>query len=68
LALEVIAQLRQAHPEIRVHEVDLVEHPEVVVKYGVLSTPALAINGELAWQGVPSAQDLRQRLEPYLQR
>ena len=66
MARRVIEQLRQAHPEIRLREVDLVEHPEVAVKYGVLSVPALAINGELAWVGVPSAQALRERLEAYL--
>ena len=66
MALEVIAQLQQVHPAIRVREVDLVEHPEVAVQYGVVSTPALAINGELVWEGVPSAQALRQRLEAAL--
>jgi len=68
LALGVIAHMRQVHPEIRLQEVDLVEHPEVAVKYGVLSVPAITINGELAWVGVPSAPALRQRLEAYLQR
>src|SRR5262249_49088390 len=58
LALEVIAHVRQAYPEIELREVDLVKHPEVAVKYGVLSTPALIINGELAWEGVPSVQKL----------
>jgi protein-disulfide isomerase len=68
LALEVIAQLRQAHPEIALREVDLVEHPEVAVQYGVLSTPAPIINGELVWEGVSSVQALRERIEASLQR
>lgn len=68
MALEVIAQVRQAHPEVALREVDLVAHPEVAVKYGVRSTPALAIDGELAWQSVPSAQALRERLEVALRR
>ena len=55
LALEVIAQVRHTHPE-------------VAVKYGVRSTPAIAINGALAWQGVPLAQALRERLEVSLRR
>jgi len=66
--LEVIAQVRRVHPEVALREVDLVAHPEVAVKYGVRSTPAIAINGELAWQGVPSAQALRERLEVSLRR
>jgi len=58
--------VRQAHPEIELREVDLVEHPEIGVKYGVLSTPAIAIDGELAWEGVPSAPALRERIEAHL--
>jgi thioredoxin 1 len=68
LALEAIAEVRRAHPEVELREVDLVEHPEIAVRYGVMSTPAIAINGELAWKGVPSASALRERLEAYLSR
>ena len=66
MALEAIAQVRQAHPEIELREVDLAQHPEVAVKYGVMSTPAIAIDGELAWEGVPSAQALQERIEAHL--
>ena len=68
MALEVIDQVRHIHPEVALHEVDLVVHPEVAVKYGVRSTPALAIDGELAWEGIPSAPVLRERLEASLRR
>jgi hypothetical protein len=68
LALEVIDQVRHTHPEVALREVDLVAHPEVAVKYGVQSTPALAIGGALACEGVPSAQALRERLEASLRR
>ena len=64
----MIAELRHAHPEVVLREVDLVALPEVAVKYGVRSTPALAIDGELAWQGIPSAPALRERLEAALRR
>jgi hypothetical protein len=63
LALEVIAQVRHTHPGVV-----LVAQPEVAVKYGVRSTPAIAIDGALAWQGIPSAQALRERLEAALRR
>lgn len=68
MALEAIDQVRHIHPEVALREVDLVAHPEVAVKYGVRSTPALAINGELAWEGIPSAPALRERLEAALRR
>jgi thioredoxin 1 len=68
LALDVIAQVRQAHPAVELREVDIIKHPEVAVRYGVLSTPAIAIDGQLVWEGVPSAQALRERLEASLRR
>jgi hypothetical protein len=54
--------VRHTHPAVALREVDLVKHPEVAVKYGVRSTPAIAIDGALAWQGIPSAQAFRERL------
>ena len=54
----------QAHlPEIQLEEVDITERPDVAVRYRVMATPALAINGELAFTGVPSQASLRARLE-----
>lgn len=64
----MIAEVCQTHPVVALRVVDLVEHPEVAVQYGVRSTPAIAINGELAWDGVPSTQALRERLEESLRR
>ena len=64
----MIDQVRHIHPEVALREVDLVAHPEVAVKYGVWSTPAIAIDGALAWQGIPSAGALRERLEAHLRR
>ena len=64
----MIDQVRHTHPEVALHEVDLVAQPEVAVKYGVRSTPAIAIDGALAWEGIPSAQALRERLEASLRR
>ena len=38
-------------------------HPEVAVKYRVLATPAIAIDGQLAFTGVPREEALRARLD-----
>ncbi len=43
-------------------EVDVLENPGVVIKYGILSTPALAINGKLCFMGVPSRAELVRRI------
>jgi hypothetical protein len=46
-----------------VEEVDVTVHPEVAVKYGVMATPAIAIDGQLAFTGVPGEEALRVKLE-----
>lgn len=48
-------------------EVDIAKNPNRVVDVGVLSTPAIAIDGELVFKTAPSASQLtgaiRKRLE-----
>lgn len=48
---------------MELREVNLMDHPEVALRYGVLSTPALAINGRLEFSGVPKEHKLLERLE-----
>jgi hypothetical protein len=38
-------------------------NPDVAVKYRVMATPAIAIDGQLAFTGVPRAAALRAKLE-----
>ncbi len=42
--------------------VDVTEQPAVAVKYRVTATPAIAIDGVLAFRGVPPAHVLRDRI------
>jgi protein-disulfide isomerase len=42
--------------------VDITERPDAAVKYRVMATPALAINGKLEFMGVPKEEALRARL------
>lgn len=47
---------------LEVEEVDIFDHPEIALAHRVLTTPALLIDGQLAFTGrVPEAA-LRQRL------
>lgn len=43
-------------------EIDVAANPAIAVKYRVMSTPAVAINGTLAFTGVPSEEALLARL------
>ncbi len=40
----------------------MTERPDVAVKYRVMATPAIAINGKLEFVGVPGEEALRARL------
>jgi hypothetical protein len=48
--------------ELELAEVDITQRPEVAVTYGVMSTPAIAINGRLEFVGVPREDALLARL------
>jgi len=47
-------------------EVNVLEEMDYAVALGVLSTPAIAINGKLEFTSLPSAKKLRQALEQRL--
>lgn len=45
------------------HEVNVLEELDYAVDLGVLSTPAIAIDGDLAFTGLPSVRKLRSELD-----
>ncbi len=47
---------------IDVQEVDLTEQPEIATEHGIWATPALVIDGELAFVGSINDQELSQKL------
>lgn len=58
---EVREALRQAaqSPRVEWKEVDIAKEPNRAVDVGVVSTPAVAINGELIFKTMPTAAELR---------
>lgn len=62
MVAKLIESARAALPDLRFQEVDITLHPEVAVKYRLMSTPAIAINGKLEFLGVPKEEALRSRL------
>lgn len=60
--MNTIAQVRQEVPDLKMEVVNLADHPELAVKYRVMATPAIAINGVLAFSGMPKEADVRRRL------
>jgi thioredoxin 1 len=55
--------VRSRLPDIDVEEIDVTANPDVAVKYHVMATPAIAINGTLEFTGIPREETLRARLE-----
>ncbi len=49
-------------PDIEVEEIDVAANPAVAVRYRVMSTPAIAINGKLEFTSVPRQEALLARL------
>lgn len=47
-------------------EVNILDEMDYAVQLGVLSTPAIAIDGTLVFTGLPSVKKLRQTLDKYL--
>lgn len=62
LVSRVVENAKAHFPGLEVREWDLLEHPELAPRYGVMAAPAIVINGRLAFTGVPRETDLRRAL------
>ena len=60
---KVVEQGQQEFPGLSYRTIDVAESPEIGVRYGILSTPAIIINDTLAFRGVPNEKALRKKLE-----
>ncbi len=59
----LLERARDRVPNMELREVNLADRPELALRYGVLSTPALVIDGRLEFTGVPKQRKLLRRLE-----
>ena len=48
--------------EITIEEVDITVDSARAAQYGIMSVPAIAINGELKFMGVPKKEELKNAL------
>lgn len=62
MVASILENVRSQFPEVRLVEVDITQHPEIAVKYRIMATPAIAINGKLEFTGVPKEGVLRNRI------
>ena len=52
---------------VRYREIDVVEELDYAVSLGVLSTPAIALDGELVFSAIPSDRKLRAAINKRLE-
>jgi hypothetical protein len=57
--LEELENLREEFPQLRVRERLLSDEPDLVGQLGVVATPAMVVNSQLAFQGTPELGMLR---------
>jgi len=48
--------------DITIEEVDITVDPTRAAQYGIMSVPAVAVNGILKFVGVPSREDLKKAI------
>ena len=46
----------------KIEEIDIIQHPEMLQKYQLLTSPGIVIDGKLAFTGMPSESKLKQKL------
>lgn len=57
-ARDALRAAAQSSDQVEWTEVDIAKNPKRAVEVGVLSTPAVAIDGELIFKSMPTASDL----------
>lgn len=61
-AKHLIADVLAEYPELDWEEIDLTEQPELAAHYGIMSVPAIIIDGAVAFTTVPRPDALRTRI------
>ena len=64
-AKETITKVLKGQKNVEYREISLMDNPEIAGKYGIMSTPAIIINGKLAFEGNPGEEKLRKKLQEY---
>ncbi len=65
-AKKVIEKVQSDFPEMNVEYIDVTEHPEILQKYRVMSSPGIVINGKLEYTGGLDEKAFRDQLKKHL--
>lgn len=65
LVAELVQRLSKDYPGLSWKTTDLTENPDLIIKYGIMSTPAIVFNGNLEFRGVPKEKQLIEKIQKY---
>lgn len=66
-AMQIIKDIVNEYKgKIKVVETDIVKNPDKLIKFGIMTTPAIIINGKLAFEGVPNKDKLKKKIREAL--
>lgn len=60
---ELIEKIKNDFPKLKIKVMNILEHPELVEKYKIISVPAIVIDEKLEFVGIPSKEELKKKLE-----
>ena len=58
----VIVEKMLDEMKVKYELIDVVQNPQILQKYPILTAPGIVIDGKLEFTGVPSKDELRKRL------
>ncbi len=61
----VCSRIKWNYPELEIEVIDVIEHPEVVQKYALMSAPGIVIDGKLEFTGFPKEDELRKKIRKF---
>jgi glutaredoxin len=56
------------YPDQTWEEIDLVEHPEIAGRFGIMTVPAVVIGGEVVFTGIPRRAKLEAALAAHVRK
>lgn len=61
-AKRIIDKVKSDFPGMVMEEINIIEHPEILEKYHVMSSPGIVINGKLEYSGGLDEVSFREKL------
>ena len=63
MAREALRDAAESTPQVKWNEIDIGKNPHRAVDIGVVSTPAVAIDGKLVFKSVPTVSEFRDAIK-----